>query len=314
MIVETACRFAPDNGDLAWLPPILVGGADQRAVLLGQFEAARIATSAVVLEPIARNTAPAAIAAALMAQEAAPGAKVLLAPADHVIGDLPAFRRAVARAAAVVDRSIVTFGMEPTGPETGFGYIQQGAVIRDGVFQISSFKEKPDRQTADRYLASGDYTWNSGIFFFSPEVLLAEFEAYEPEMLELVRRSIAQGRRDGAEWLLDQDAFAQIEPKPIDIAIMEKTSKGAVVPCSIDWADVGSWAEYWRLSEKDEHGNSSEGSVLLKDVRDALVRSEDGVHVSVCGLSDIVVIATREHVLVLPRSRAQEVKDLIPGT
>lgn len=312
MIVETARRFTSDFDGLTVLPPIVIAGASHKDVVQAQFEEAGISPSAIILEPMGRNTAAAAAVAALVAQRQSPGAMVLLLPADHLIKDLESFKSAIQLASEVVGQSIVTFGMSPTGPETGFGYIQQGPAIRDGVFQISSFKEKPDHATAERYLASGDYSWNSGIFFYSPDVLLAEFETHEPDMLELVRQSLDLGDRVGAEVHLDDRAFAQIEGRPVDIAIMEKTEKGAVVPCAIDWADVGSWAEYWRLSAKDGSGNATEGSVLLEDVENALVRSEDGMHVSVCGVSDVIVIATRDNVLVLPRSHAQRVKDLIP--
>lgn len=312
MIVETAKRFGADRDGLAYTSPIFVLGESHRDILYAEVEAAGIAPAAVVLEPMGRNTAAAAAAAALTAMEFAPDAKVLLLPADHLIRDLDAFHAAIARTRDAVEESIVTFGMAPTAPETGFGYIEQGEAIGDGVFRIASFKEKPDRETAQGYLDAGGYSWNSGIFFYAPEVLLAEFEAHQPDLLAGVRAALEGGGRDGTEILLDAGTFAGVKSLPIDIAIMEKTSRGAVAPCSIDWADVGSWAEYWRLSGKDSGGNALEGSVLTENVENSLIRSAPGMHVSVCGVSDLIVIATRDHVLVLPKDEAQRVKQLIP--
>lgn len=312
MIVETAKRFASDAKGIAFLPPLFVAGEGHRDILAGEVEAAGMAPMAMILEPVARNTAAAALAAALVAMETAPGAKVLLLPADHVIRDVEAFHSAIARAGKVVEDSIVTFGMSPTAPETGFGYIEQGDAISEGVFQIASFKEKPDSETAKGYLAKGGYSWNSGIFFYSPEVLVSEFEALQPEILNSVRAAVERARRDGGELLLDEDAFSEVKKAPIDIAIMEKTSRGVVVPCSIGWADVGSWSEYWRLSEKDADGNAVQGSVLVTDVTNTLVRAEPGIHVSVAGLDNLVIVATKDSVLVLPMDRAQDVKALIP--
>lgn len=312
MIVETAHRFREPGHGLTFTAPIFVAGEPHRSILQEEVEAAGITPAAIVLEPMGRNTAAAAAVAALVAMEVAPDAKVLLLPADHLIRDLDAFHAAIARTSSVVEDSIVTFGMSPTAPETGFGYIEQGTEITDGVFRIASFKEKPDRETAQGYLDAGGYSWNSGIFFYSPEVLIAEFEALQPELIAQVRQAVQHGRKTGQELLLDADQFAKVESLPVDIAIMEKTQKGAVAPCAIDWADVGSWAEYWRLSEKDNSGNALEGSVIVEDVENALVRAEPGMQVSVCGVSDVIVIATRDNVLVLPRAEAQRVKQLIP--
>lgn len=312
MIMETAARFLGAAGSAEFLPPLFVAGEAHRDVLRSELEAAGIEPSLVALEPVGRNTAAVAACVAVIAAERFPGAEVLLLPADHVIGDIAAFRDAIQRAGDAVATSIVTFGMSPTGPETGYGYIEQGAAIDDGVFRIASFKEKPDRRTAQEYLDAGGYSWNSGIFYFRPEILIEEFEAYAPETLMLARQAIERGAAVGRELTFDTEAFAAIDPTPLDIAIMEKTKKGAVAPCSIGWADVGSWAELWRLSQKDEHGNATEGDVLMDGVLNSMVRAEDGVQVSVCGISDVIVVATREHVLVLPRSEAQRVKDLIP--
>lgn len=313
MIVETVERFRGASDVCSFLPPIVVAGAGHRDIIAGQFAEAGVRPLATILEPVGRNTAAAAAAAALMAQEKAPGAKVLLLPSDHVIADPAAFRAAIGLACEHLKQSIITFGISPSEPETGLGYIRRGEALGDGVFEIASFTEKPDRATAEQFLASGEYSWNSGMFLFAPEVLLAEFEVHQPEMLALVRAALAAADVDGDEVLLDAGAFGRISAQPLDVAIMERTSRGAVIPCSIGWADVGCWSEYWRLSGKDALGNATRGTVTLSDVSNALVHSGDGVRVSVCGLSDVVVIATGDSVLVLPRSRAQEVRELVAG-
>ncbi len=312
MIIDTAKRFGGSHEALEFLAPMFIAGQAHGGLLAEALQGAGITPSAVILEPVARNTAAVALVAALGAMERAPGAKVLLAPADHVIREIAAFHDALVRTSEAVEDSIVTFGMAPTGPETGFGYIEHGAALADGVFRIASFKEKPDLETAQAYLDSGGYSWNSGIFFFAPEVLVGEFEALQPELLSAVRAAYDKAKRDGETIELDPEAFAKADAKPVDIAIMEKTGKGVVAPCSIGWADVGSWSEYWRLSDKDADANALEGAVLARDVTNTLVRVEDGVQVSIAGVDNLIVVVTKGKVMILPTDRAQDVKSLIP--
>lgn len=312
MIVETAKRFVAGGNGVEFLPPIVIAGAAHGALVTEQLGAAGITPSAIVLEPMGRNTAAAAAVAALAAQQTDPEAMVLLCPADHIVGDPAAFHAAIAQTGSVVSERIVTFGMTPTAPETGFGYIKQGPELTGGVYAIEAFKEKPVREVAERYIAEGGYSWNSGVFFYSPGVMLEEFEALQPGVLAGSRAAMEKGVSDGSLLYLDEPAFAALESLPVDIAIMERTSRGAVAPCSVGWADVGSWSEYWRLSEKDAGENALEGSVIAQEVGRSLVRAEPGVHVSVRGLKDIIVVATGDSVMVMPMSEAQNVKGLIP--
>jgi len=268
--------------------------------------------SALVFEPVARNTAAVAAVAALAAQEIDPEALVVLTPADHLVSRPDALVAAIRRAAPVARERIVTFGITPSGPETGFGYIRQGKAIGEGVYEIERFMEKPELADAIRYIQEGGHSWNAGIFFFNPQTMLEEFAVCAPDIRDGAHKAFAAARRDGAEIHLDHDAFAAIPALPVDIAVMERTKRAAVAPCDIGWADVGSWAELWRLSEKDGRGNAVSGSTTLLDAENNLVRAE-GIHVSAIGVSDLVVIATPEAVLIMPRDRAQDVKKVIPG-
>ena len=271
-----------------------------------------VVPSAVILEPKGRNTAATAALAALIAQEIDAEAHVLLAPADHLVGNPAAFVAAIHAASAVLPGRIVTFGISPTGPETGFGYIQQGGRLADGVHAVTTFKEKPDVQVATRYLEEGGYSWNSGVFLFSPQTMLDEFSIAAADIRDGAREALVRGERKGELVLLDPEAFAAVRSEAVDRAVMEHTARAAVAPCDIGWADVGSWAEVWRLSDKDAVGNAVKGSVILEDAANNLVRT-DGIHISVIGLSDLIVIANGDSILIAPRDRAQDVKKVIPG-
>jgi mannose-1-phosphate guanylyltransferase/mannose-6-phosphate isomerase len=311
MIAETALRLRGTKGGIEFLDPIVIASERHGDLVFSELASVGIEPAAVVLEPIGRNTAATAALAALVAAEIDPLAKVLLMPADHLVEKVDLFVDAIAAASEIVDERIVTFGITPEGPETGYGYIQQGEGLCDGVFSVAAFKEKPDEATASRYLREGGFSWNSGVFFFSPAVLLEEFSG-AADIRDDTARALASAARDGRSITLPRDLFGAVRAEPVDIAVMEKTKRAAVAPCDIGWADVGSWAELWRLSDKDAHGNAVSGQVTLLDCEDNLVRG-DGVHVSVAGVSGLVVVATPEAVLVLPRSRAQDVKKLLPN-
>lgn len=303
LIQETALRLK----GAAFAPPIVIGSVAHAELIARHLAEADVAPAEVVLEPVGRNTAATAAIAAAAARRIDPAALVLLAPADHVIEDAQGFRAAVLRAAAAVPDRITTFGITPSGPETGYGYIQAGPALGDGVFEIAGFKEKPPRAVAEAYLAQGGYYWNAGIFLFAPEVLLSEF-AGAADLRDGALEAYAAAEREGSVVRLGE-RFAAVPSQPVDIAVMEKTRRGAVAPCSVGWADVGSWSEVWRLSSKDEFGNASSGPVVVRDARDAIVLSSGPV-VGVAGVSDIVVIATPEAVLVVPKDKAQDVKFL----
>lgn len=303
LIQETALRLSGEG----FAPPIVIGSAAHEALIARHLSDVGVEPAEIVLEPVGRNTAAAAVVAAAAASRLDPSALVLLAPADHRIEDVAGFRAAVQRAAERVPDRITTFGITPTGPETGYGYIQAGAALAEGVFEVRAFKEKPQRAVAEAYLAQGGYSWNAGIFLFAPDVLLAEF-GHEPHLRDAAREAYADAARDGAIVRLGE-GFAAVPAQPIDIAVMEKTRRGAVAPCAVGWADVGAWSEVWRLSAKDEAGNAAAGPAILEATQGALVLSS-GPTVAVAGVSDIVVIATPEAVLVIPKAQAQDVKAL----
>jgi mannose-1-phosphate guanylyltransferase/mannose-6-phosphate isomerase len=309
LIQDTLLRLSGEAEGLRFLPPVIIANAAHADAVAAQARAAGLEPAEIVLEPEGRNTAATAALAALAVQRLAPGALALLAPADHRIADAAGFRAVVAQAAALARSHICTFGITPDRPETGYGYIQIGEALAPGVHAIRCFKEKPDRAQAQAYLDSGDFLWNAGIFAFAPERLLAEFAVLAPEVLASAQGGYAGARRDGRSvWL--SDAFKAAPSIAFDVAVMERTRIGAVAPCAVGWADVGSWSEVHRLSAADAVGNVSNGAVLLRGARDCLVLGE-GVQVIAADVQGLAIIATRDAVLVAPLDRAQDVKALL---
>ena len=295
------------------VPPILLCGDDHRFLVADQMQTLGVTPRAIVLEPMGRNTAPAAAVAALIVSEEDPSGVILLLPSDHVVTDEPAFRLAVGRAAAVARQGfVVTFGISPSTPETGYGYIQRGSPLKDidGVSAVKRFAEKPDSSTAERYLASGDYLWNSGMFVFRADVLLAELARFEPGIVAACRASLAAAKRDLDFVRLDGPEFEKARNISIDYAVMEKTDKAAVVPCDMGWSDVGAWSSLWALQKRDAHGNAVQGDVIVHDSRDSYVRSEKSL-TALVGVHDLVVVVTEDAVLVADKGRAQDVKAIV---
>jgi len=309
MIQETVLRTQlPDAA-----PPILLCNDDHRFLVAEQMQEIGVTPGAIVLEPMGRNTAPAAAVAALIADESDPEAVILLLPSDHVVADEDAFRKAVAAAAAAAAAGyIVTFGMAPTAPETGYGYIQRGEPISglEGAFKVSAFKEKPDAATAASYLADGGFFWNSGMFVFRADVLLKEIEALAPAIMPAVREAVAKSARDLDFIRLDADSFAKAPNISIDYAVMERTGRAAIVPCRIGWNDVGSWSSLWEICPQDEAGNVLQGDVVVHDTRNSFVHSEKTL-TALVGLDGLVVIATKDAVLVADKNSAQDVKAIV---
>jgi mannose-1-phosphate guanylyltransferase/mannose-6-phosphate isomerase len=305
LFATTAKRVRGVVGDVSFAPPIVL--CNESHLVMARKELGGEA-AAFVLEPVPRNTAAVGAIAAAVAAEIDPEALVLLLPADHIVADAAAFHAAIARAAPFARDRIVTFGIAPDRPTTGYGYIHRGETLGDGVFAIDSFREKPNAETAQQYLATGAYSWNAGIFLFHPARLLAEFDA-SAEIRESALAALKAATRRNGEIHLDAAAFARVPSQPLDIAVMEKTSRAAVVPCNIGWADIGSWDEIWRVSSQDAGGNATHGAVAALDASNNLVRAE-GVKVCIAGVSDLIVVATRDAVIVLPRERAQDVKKL----
>ena len=312
MIEETVLRFSGEHDGLVFLSPVIIASAAHRDLVASALAACGIPASAVILEPKGRNTAATAALAALIANEIDPEAYVLLAPADHLVSRADVFVATIRAACSVLPGRIVTFGIDPSGPETGYGYIQQGETLAEGVHAVASFKEKPERPLAQQYLDEGGYSWNSGVFLFSPNMMLEEFAIAAADIRDGAATALDRAQRDGVEILLDAEAFAAVRSEAVDRAVMEHTQRAAVAPCDIGWADVGSWAEVWRLADKDEQGNSTDGPVIVEDGANNLVRT-DGPHISIMGLSDLIVIADGNSILIAPRDRAQDVKKVIPG-
>jgi mannose-1-phosphate guanylyltransferase/mannose-6-phosphate isomerase len=313
MLQATWSRVAP----LAGARPIVVAGEDHRFLVAEQLRAAGAPVPAIVLEPAGRNTAPAIAAAALQAvQDAGGGDPLLLAlPSDHVVRDGDAFRRAVLAAMPAAEAGgLVTFGIVPTAPETGFGYIQaeagNGAAGQaDAARKVLRFVEKPDAATAQRYLGEGGYYWNSGMFLFRASRYLAELGRFRPDILEGVRAAFAAARRDGDFVRLDPDAFAATPAESIDYAVMERTDAAMVLPVDIGWNDVGSWSALWDVAERDADGNARHGDVIAVDSRNSYAYARRLV--ALVGVDDVVVVETDDAILVARKDKVQQVKDVV---
>ncbi len=293
-------------------PAIVVCSAAHEAAVREEAAAGGGAAARLVLEPVGRNTAAcAAVAASWVGELAGPDRLVLLAPADHLVASPNAFAEAVRRAvpAARAGR-IVSLGVRPTHPETGYGYIRLGPPI-DGVFEAAEFVEKPDLATATRYLEHGGYLWNGGYFLFRADRMVDAFALLAPDILAQARAAVAAGRPIlGGGLALDPAAFAAARSDSIDYAVMEKAERIAVAPLDAGWSDIGSWRAVWEAAAKDGNGNVASGEVVLDGVRDSLVRAE-GPLVAVIGLEGVSVIARPDAVLVMPLAEAQRCKAVV---
>jgi mannose-1-phosphate guanylyltransferase/mannose-6-phosphate isomerase len=304
MLQATWLRVA----DVAAHPPIVVANESHRFVAAEQLQQAGTAPSAILLEPIGRNTAPAIAAAALEARRNGDDPLLLVLPSDHLINDIARFHQAIAQAAAIAEQGkLVTFGIQPTAPETGYGYIK--AVAGDGPRAIERFVEKPDLATAETYVASGEYYWNSGMFLFRASRYLEELERLQPQILAACRTAWEKARRDTDFIRLDADAFKASPSDSIDYAVMEKTGDAAVVPLDAGWSDVGSWTALRDVSEQDADGNAHRGDVIAIDCRNTFAYGDRLI--AMVGLEDVIVVETNDAVLVGKSDRMQEVKDVV---
>jgi mannose-1-phosphate guanylyltransferase/mannose-6-phosphate isomerase len=309
MIQQTALR-AHGPG---FAPPVVVCNQEHRFLIAEQLRNAGIQGARIVLEPVGRNSAPAIAAAALLVAEDDPDTVLWMLAADHAIADVPALLVALGHAAAAARAGqFVTFGMQPTAPETGYGYIEQGAELpgTPGVHAVARFIEKPDAATAKRLVADGRHLWNSGMFVFTARTLLEELDTHAPDVLPAVRKAVGERSTDLDFVRLGVDAFTACPSISLDFAVAERTSRAAVVPASIGWSDVGSWSALWELGTKDEAGNVTQGDVLLEGTENCYVRS-DGKLTAVVGLKDTVVVVTEDAVLAMHRSQAQDVKKIV---
>lgn len=310
MLAETAARL-----DLARIKaqvgaPVVICGSGQESSVQRDLAAVGRRAGEILIEPIGRNTAAVAAIAALRAAESDAEALVLLLPADHHIGDPAAFWRSVdAGLPAAAEGYLVTLGIEAQAPETGYGYIRRGERLSEGVYKVREFKEKPDAETASRYLATGEYDWNAGIFLFRASTMIDAFKLYAPDILASCSEAISNAKIDGTLTWLDPGAFAACESAPVDTSIMEKASQVAVVaPVQADWNDVGSWDALAEINEA--HGRIASHNVITLNSRDCLIET-DGPLVAAIGLEDIIVVATGDAVLIARRGMSQEVKAVV---
>jgi mannose-1-phosphate guanylyltransferase/mannose-6-phosphate isomerase len=300
----TVKRVSGAEGE--FLPPMIVCGRAHRDLVETQLVAIGTPASLVVLEPCGRGTAPIAAIASTLAAERWPDALVLMLSADHLIADTAEFRQTVARGAAIAEDWIVTLGITPSRPETAYGYIRRGAALGEGLYGVDRFVEKPDLATAKAFVASGEHSWNAGVFLFSPALMLAELRAARPDIAEAAIAALP-ARAAGGVIELDEARFHACPGEAIDRAVMERTSHAAVAISTFDWADIGAWDEVWRLSGRDGAQNAVRGDVDLAETSGSLIWS-DGPTVAAIGVADLVIVATAKAVLVVPKARAQEVR------
>jgi mannose-1-phosphate guanylyltransferase/mannose-6-phosphate isomerase len=309
LMQETALRaVGPD-----FAPPVVVCNQEHRFLVGEQLRAAGLPAVRIVLEPAGRNTAPAIAAAALLVAEQDPDTVLWMLAADHSIADPAALLDALAAAATAARAGrIVTFGICPAGPETGYGYIERGDPVPDapGVYDVARFLEKPDAATAARLVQGGRHLWNSGMFVFTARTLLEQLALHAPAVLDAVRRSVANRRADLDFIRLEEAAFQAAPSISLDYAVAERTDRAAVVPADLGWSDVGSWSALWELGAKDESGNVAVGDVVLEGAGNCYVRS-DGMLAAVVGLRDAVVVVTKDAVLAMHRDHAQDVKKVV---
>lgn len=310
MLQDTVLRLA---GWAEMMAPLIVCGNEHRFLVAEQLREINCAPLGILLEPNGRNTAPAVAAAALFLQTHDPEALMLVLPADHVITDRDAFHGAILSVAQFArEGALVTFGVVPTGPETGYGYIRRGAAVGAGetAFKVDSFIEKPDLAKAESLLADGGYYWNSGMFLFQATAYLHELKQFQPEIASATEIAVQKAYRDMDFCRLDEKAFAASPSNSIDYAVMEHTQHAVVVPADIGWNDVGSWSALRDVLPQDEAGNVQRGDVYLDGVSNSLVRAESRI-VALVGVQDLVVVETADAVLVVHKDQVQRVKQVV---
>jgi len=292
-------------------PPIVICNEDQRFMVAEQLLETGIKPAKILLEPEAKNTAPAIALASLAAMEQEQEAVVVVLPADHIIEDMAAFHEKLALAVAAAQQGkLMTFGITPTQPETGYGYIKAVDKSSGPSLTIDKFVEKPDLKTAESYLASGDYFWNSGIFVFQAKTFLQELEAFEPAISTICRQAYERATSDLDFVRIDAELFSRCPSESIDYAIMEKTSHGAVIAFDSYWSDLGSWSSLWEASPKDADNNATIGDVIALDCQDSLIYAKNHL-IAAVGIKDIVVVDTKDALLIATKDRAQDVKKIV---
>ncbi len=317
-------QFQPLAGELSMLQetlkrtsgldesaPVVVCNEEHRFMVAEQLRQVNLDAGALILEPVGRNTAPAVALAALYAVAEDPDALLLVLPADHVIQDVAAFVEAVGKAVPLAQQGrMMTFGVVPTSPETGYGYIKCGESLAGDLFDLERFVEKPDAATAAAYLESGSYLWNSGMFLLGAAVYLEELGKHAPEILECCRAAMEGANRD-MDFIRPEPAlFDSCPSDSIDYAVMENTDRGGVVSLDCGWSDVGAWSALWDVSERDDLGNASRGDVILDNCKDSYFYSDSRL-VAATGVDGLVVVETADAVLVADRDKVQDVKRIV---
>lgn len=304
--------------------PLFVCNEEHRFLVADQAEKAGKTPLNIILEPIGRNTAPALTLAALAMNEHKKDAILLVMPSDHHIPDTAAFRASVEQAIPLAEEGrLVTFGVKPTTPEIGYGYIKRGNAIKTRrehkktthdssltAHEIAAFVEKPDLKTAHTYVTSGDYLWNSGMFMLRADTWIKELDRHRPEIMRACEKAYNGGQKDGPFFRVDREAFTNCPSDSIDYAVMEKTDHAAVVPLDAGWSDVGSWASLWDVSREDSNGNAIVGDVYAHETKDSLLISQHRLLAAI-GIHDVIVVETPDAVLVVRREMAQQVKSVV---
>jgi mannose-1-phosphate guanylyltransferase/mannose-6-phosphate isomerase len=307
MFADTLARVA-SNQTLGFGAPIIVCGIDHLGIVQEELLQANVFGSTIILEPMARNTASALAAAALVQAQADPDALMLVLPADHVITKPEKLHQACLDAyECALSGKIVTFAIKPDGPQTGYGYIKSGNELSRGVFTVESFREKPDLETAKTYIEDGSYAWNAGIFYFKASALIAELQAYAPDVVRHVRDAVHNSELSSGALVMSAEAFSQAPSISIDYAVMELTVSAAVVPVDMGWSDVGSFATLWELGDKDSCGNVAKGEVAFVDASNCYVNGSE-LPIALIGVSDLLVVSTPQGLLITTRDRAQDVR------
>lgn len=307
MLQATIQRLAGLGAEL----PRLICNEQHRFLAAEQLRLLGLEKSGILLEPVGRNTAPAIALAALQACSEVEDPILLVLAADHLIQDVEAFQTCIQTALPLAqDGKLVTFGIVPTHAETGYGYIEQGIDVGVGGFKVSRFVEKPDLVTAQEYLANGSYFWNSGMFMFRASRYLEELETYRPDILAACRAALAGGSQDMHFTRVDEAAFAACPDDSVDYAVMEKTADAVMVPLDAGWSDIGSWTALWDVSDKDQQGNVFKGDVLNQQSRNTYVHADNRL-VATVGLDDLVIVETKDAVLVAHKDHVQDVKKIV---
>ncbi|MEA2061372.1 MAG: mannose-1-phosphate guanylyltransferase/mannose-6-phosphate isomerase [Thermodesulfobacteriota bacterium] len=294
-------------------PPLVVCNDEHRFMAAEQMRRTDGVSGSILLEPVGRNTAPAIAAAALFLLKQEKDPVLLVLPADHVINNTDNFHQALKSGEPYAEKGfLITFGIIPDAPETGYGYIQKGKAVdvESSIFEISRFVEKPDSETAKEYVRSKKFCWNSGMFMFKASIILAELERYVPDIVSACRNALEKGISDLDFFRLDRDAFGHSPSESIDYAVMEKTDKGLMIPFDAGWNDLGSWDALYQSGEKDEQENVVKGDVLLSDVKHSYLHSQSRL-IAAVGIEDCVVVETVDAVLVAARHRVQDVKKIV---